>query len=178
MARSARELKEENSLESEARDAREGSRALEYSAQPERGAAEILVAVNHLEMLISEQKAQYKRTEERLSRLIERSEQVLQQAQQLANVPKEQQEQMKDAVMSGLLEAHSKATEHALKEISEVSKQAKQEILETEKMVKAKTMRLLKITLPDKLFQVMKWLLVMTGLVIGGWFIFCVVLKL
>lgn len=38
MARSARELKEENSLESEARDAREGSRALEYSAQPERGA--------------------------------------------------------------------------------------------------------------------------------------------
>lgn len=85
MARSARELKEENSLESEARDAREGSRALEYSAQPERGAAEILVAVNHLEMLISEQKAQYKRTEERLSRLIERSEQVLQQAQQLAN---------------------------------------------------------------------------------------------
>ncbi len=178
MARSARELKEENSLESEARDAREGSRALEYSAQPERGAAEILVAVNHLEMLISEQKAQYKRTEERLSRLIERSEQVLQQAQQLANVPKEQQEQMKDAVMSGLLEAHSIATEHALKEISEVSKQAKQEILETEKMVKAKTMRLLKITLPDKLFQVMKWLLVMTGLVIGGWFIFCVVLKL
>ena len=129
-------------------------------------------------MLISEQKAQYKRTEERLSRLIERSEQVLQQAQQLANVPKEQQEQMKDAVMSGLLEAHSIATEHALKEISEVSKQAKQEILETEKMVKAKTMRLLKITLPDKLFQVMKWLLVMTGLVIGGWFIFCVVLKL
>ena len=178
MARSARELKEENSLESEARDAREGSRALEYSAQPERGAAEILVAVNHLEMLISEQKAQYKRTEERLSRLIERSERVLQQAQQLANVPKEQQEQMKDAVMSGLLEAHSIATEHALKEISEVSKQAKQEILETEKMVKAKTMRLLKITLPDKLFQVMKWLLVMTGLVIGGWFIFCVVLKL
>lgn len=178
MARSARELKEENSLESEARDAREGSRALEYSAQPERGAAEILVAENHLEMLISEQKAQYKRTEERLSRLIERSEQVLQQAQQLANVPKEQQEQMKDAVMSGLLEAHSIATEHALKEISEVSKQAKQEILETEKMVKAKTMRLLKITLPDKLFQVMKWLLVMTGLVIGGWFIFCVVLKL
>lgn len=178
MARSARELKEENSLESEARDAREGSRALEYSAQPERGAAEILVAVNHLEMLISEQKAQYKRTEERLSRLIERSEQVLQQAQQLANVPKEQQEQMKDAVMSGLLEAHSIAAEHALKEISEVSKQAKQEILETEKMVKAKTMRLLKITLPDKLFQVMKWLLVMTGLVIGGWFIFCVVLKL
>lgn len=178
MARSARELKEENSLESEARDAREGSRALEYSAQPERGAAEILVAVNHLEMLISEQKAQYKRTEKRLSRLIERSEQVLQQAQQLANVPKEQQEQMKDAVMSGLLEAHSIATEHALKEISEVSKQAKQEILETEKMVKAKTMRLLKITLPDKLFQVMKWLLVMTGLVIGGWFIFCVVLKL
>lgn len=178
MARSARELKEENSLESEARDAREGSRALEYSAQPERGAAEILVAVNHLEMLIFEQKAQYKRTEERLSRLIERSEQVLQQAQQLANVPKEQQEQMKDAVMSGLLEAHSIATEHALKEISEVSKQAKQEILETEKMVKAKTMRLLKITLPDKLFQVMKWLLVMTGLVIGGWFIFCVVLKL
>lgn len=178
MARSARELKEENSLESEARDAREGSRALEYSAQPERGAAEILVAVNHLEMLISEQKAQYKRTEERLSRLIERSEQVLQQAQQLANVPKEQQEQMKDAVMSGLLEAHSIATEHALKEISEVSKQAKQEILETEKTVKAKTMRLLKITLPDKLFQVMKWLLVMTGLVIGGWFIFCVVLKL
>lgn len=178
MARSARELKEENSLESEARDAREGSRALEYSAQPERGAAEILVAVNHLEMLISEQKAQYKRTEERLSRLIERSEQVLQQAQQLANVPKEQQEQMKDAVMSGLLEAHNIATEHALKEISEVSKQAKQEILETEKMVKAKTMRLLKITLPDKLFQVMKWLLVMTGLVIGGWFIFCVVLKL
>lgn len=178
MARSARELKEENSLESEARDAREGSRALEYSAQPERGAAEIIVAVNHLEMLISEQKAQYKRTEERLSRLIERSEQVLQQAQQLANVPKEQQEQMKDAVMSGLLEAHSIATEHALKEISEVSKQAKQEILETEKMVKAKTMRLLKITLPDKLFQVMKWLLVMTGLVIGGWFIFCVVLKL
>ena len=178
MARSARELKEENSLESEARDAREGSRALEYSAQPERGAAEILVAVNHLEMLISEQKAQYKRTEERLSRLIERSEQVLQQAQQLANVPKGQQEQMKDAVMSGLLEAHSIATEHALKEISEVSKQAKQEILETEKMVKAKTMRLLKITLPDKLFQVMKWLLVMTGLVIGGWFIFCVVLKL
>lgn len=178
MARSARELKEENSLESEARDAREGSRALEYSAQPERGAAEILVAVNHLEMLISEQKAQYKRTEERLSRLIERSEQVLQQAQQLANVPKEQQEQMKDAVMSGLLEAHSIATEHALKEISEVSKQAKQEILETEKMVKAKTMRLLKITLPDKLFQVMKWLLVMTGLVISGWFIFCVVLKL
>lgn len=178
MARSARELKEENSLESEACDAREGSRALEYSAQPERGAAEILVAVNHLEMLISEQKAQYKRTEERLSRLIERSEQVLQQAQQLANVPKEQQEQMKDAVMSGLLEAHSIATEHALKEISEVSKQAKQEILETEKMVKAKTMRLLKITLPDKLFQVMKWLLVMTGLVIGGWFIFCVVLKL
>ena len=178
MARSARELKEENSLESEARDAREGSRALEYSAQPERGAAEILVAVNHLEMLISEQKAQYKRTEERLSRLIERSEQVLQQAQQLANVPKEQQEQMKDAVMSGLLEAHSIATEHALKEISEVSKQAKQEILETEKMIKAKTMRLLKITLPDKLFQVMKWLLVMTGLVIGGWFIFCVVLKL
>lgn len=178
MARSARELKEENSLESEARDAREGSRALEYSTQPERGAAEILVAVNHLEMLISEQKAQYKRTEERLSRLIERSEQVLQQAQQLANVPKEQQEQMKDAVMSGLLEAHSIATEHALKEISEVSKQAKQEILETEKMVKAKTMRLLKITLPDKLFQVMKWLLVMTGLVIGGWFIFCVVLKL
>ena len=178
MARSARELKEENSLESEARDAREGSRALEYSAQPERGAAEILVAVNHLEMLISEQKAQYKRTEERLSRLIERSEQVLQQAQQLANVPKEQQEQMKDAVMSGLLEAHSIATEHALKEISEVSKQAKQEILETEKMVKAKTMRLLKITLPDKLFQIMKWLLVMTGLVIGGWFIFCVVLKL
>lgn len=178
MARSARELKEENSLESEARDAREGSRALEYSAQPERGAAEILVAVNHLEMLISEQKAQYKRTEERLSRLIERSEQVLQQAQQLANVPKEQQEQMKDAVMSGLLEAHSIATEHALKEISEVSKQAKQEILETEKMVKAKTMRLLKITLPDKMFQVMKWLLVMTGLVIGGWFIFCVVLKL
>lgn len=175
---SARELKEENSLESEARDAREGSRALEYSAQPERGAAEILVAVNHLEMLISEQKAQYKRTEERLSRLIERSEQVLQQAQQLANVPKEQQEQMKDAVMSGLLEAHSIATEHALKEISEVSKQAKQEILETEKMVKAKTMRLLKITLPDKMFQVMKWLLVMTGLVIGGWFIFCVVLKL
>ena len=171
-------MKEENSLESEARDAREGSRALEYSAQPERGAAEILVAVNHLEMLISEQKAQYKRTEERLSRLIERSEQVLQQAQQLANVPKEQQEQMKDAVMSGLLEAHSIATEHALKEISEVSKQAKQEILETEKMVKAKTMRLLKITLPDKLFQVMKWLLVMTGLVIGGWFIFCVVLKL
>ena len=85
---------------------------------------------------------------------------------------------MKDAVMSGLLEAHSIATEHALKEISEVSKQAKQEILETEKMVKAKTMRLLKITLPDKLFQVMKWLLVMTGLVIGGWFIFCVVLKL
>ena len=126
MARSARELKEENSLESEARDAREGSRALEYSAQPERGAAEILVAVNHLEMLISEQKAQYKRTEERLSRLIERSEQVLQQAQQLANVPKEQQEQMKDAVMSGLLEAHSIATEHALKEISEVYKQAKQ----------------------------------------------------
>ena len=178
MARSARELKEENSLESEARDAREGSRALEYSAQPERGAAEILVAVNHLEMLISEQKAQYKRTEERLSRLIERSEQVLQQAQQLANVPKEQQEQMKDAVMSGLLEAHSIATEHALKEISEVSKQAKQEILETEMMVKAKTMRLLKITLPDKMFQVMKWLLVMTGLVIGGWFIFCVVLKL
>lgn len=175
MARSARELKEENSLESEARDAREGSRALEYSAQPERGAAEILVAVNHLEMLISEQKAQYKRTEERLSRLIERSEQVLQQAQQLANVPKEQQEQMKDAVMSGLLEAHSIATEHALKEISEVSKQAKQEILETEKMVKAKTMRLLKITLPDKLFQVMKWLLVMTGLVIGGWFIFCAI---
>ena len=171
-------MKEENSLESEARDAREGSRALEYSAQPERGAAEILVAVNHLEMLISEQKAQYKRTEERLSRLIERSEQVLQQAQQLANVPKEQQEQMKDAVMSGLLEAHSIATEHALKEISEVSKQAKQEILETEKMVKAKTMRLLKITLPDKMFQVMKWLLVMTGLVIGGWFIFCVVLKL
>lgn len=178
MARSARELKEEHSLESEARDARKGSRALEYSAQPERGAAEILVAVNHLEMLISEQKAQYKRTEERLSRLIERSEQVLQQAQQLANVPKEQQEQMKDAVMSGLLEAHSIATEHALKEISEVSKQAKQEILETEKMVKAKTMRLLKITLPDKMFQVMKWLLVMTGLVIGGWFIFCVVLKL
>jgi hypothetical protein len=175
MARSARELKEENSLESEPSRA---SRALEYSAQPERGAAEILVAVNHLEMLISEQKAQYKRTEERLSRLIERSEQVLQQAQQLANVPKEQQEQMKDAVMSGLLEAHSIATEHALKEISEVSKQAKQEILETEKMVKAKTMRLLKITLPDKLFQVMKWLLVMTGLVIGGWFIFCVVLKL
>ena len=26
--------------------------------------------------------------------------------------------------------------------------------------------------------KIMKWLLVMTGLVIGGWFIFCVVLKL
>jgi len=178
MARSARELKEEHSLESEARDARKGSRALEYSAQPERGAAEILVAVNHLEMLISEQTERNRQLEERLSHLIERSEKILQQAQQLADVPKEQQEQMKDAVMSGLLEAHSIATEHALKEISEVSQQAKQEILETEKMVKAKTMRLLKITLPDKLFQIMKWLLVMTGLVIGGWFVFCVILNI
>ena len=107
-----------------------------------------------------------------------RTEMALGKARKIADSAEKQREQMKDAVMSGLLEAHSIAAEHALKEISEVSQQAKQEILETEKLVKAKTIRLLKITLPDKLFQIMKWLLVMTGLVIGGWFIFCVVLKL
>lgn len=105
-----------------------------------------------------------------------RTEQALERAEQLAGVAAEQREQMKDTVLNGLLEAHSVATEHALKEISEVSEQAKKEIIETEKLVKAKTMRLLKITLPDKLFQIMKWLLVMTGLVIGGWFIFVIVL--
>ena len=176
MARSARELEDDRSLKTEAQDAREGSRALDHSAYSERGTAEILVAINHLEMLMEKQEEQNKRLEEKLSRIINRTEKALARAEQLADVTVQQREQMKDAVMSGLLEAHSTATEHALKEISKVADEAKKEISETEKLVKAKTMRLLKITLPDKLFQLMKWLLVMTGLVIGVWFIFSIVL--
>lgn len=177
MARSARDLEEDNrSLDSTAQDMREAMRALDYS-QAERGAGEILVAISRLEALMEQQAERDRKLEKTLTRISRQMQETLSRAEKLAGTSIEEREKMQDAVASGLMEAHSQATEHAIREITEVTDAAKRQVRALEKQAQARTARLLRVTLPDKLFDFLKWLLVLTGLVISGWFIFCVVLN-
>lgn len=176
MARSALDLEKENvHLDEAAQDMREATRALDYN-EPARGAAEILVAITRLETLIEQQMEREKQLQESMAETAGQMREMLEQAEQLAGTSEAERMEMRRAVTGGLMEAHSMATEHAIKEISEVSQAAQDELRELEKQARARTMRLFKVTLPDKLFNLLKWLLILMGLVIGGWFLFFVAL--
>lgn len=176
MARSAKDLENNRrTLANETRDMRDATRALDYSEQ-DRAAGEILVAVNHLEALIEKDKMERKKEEEKLALLLRQTEQILRRAEQLANMAAKPHQELQEAATSGILEAHSVATEYALKEIAEVADAAKSQIRVAQKQAQARTMRLLKNTLPDKLFQTLKWLLIVLGIVIAGHYIFFIML--
>lgn len=175
-----------HTLAGETRDMRDATRALDYSQQ-ERGSGEILAAVSRLEALIEKDKSDRKKEEETLSLLIQRTEQILRHAEQVANAATKPHQEIQEAATSGILEAHSVATEHALKEIEQVTEATKKEIAEVadaaksqicaaQKQAQARTMRLLKTTLPDKVFQTLKWLLVVLGIVIAGHYIFFIMI--
>lgn len=175
MARDARELGQEaHSLAGAVREAREGAKALGYD-RADGGVGEVLVAISHLESLIEGQMASNRRLEHTLERTGKLMEEALAQAGALCGTQAEEREAMQDAVMGGLMEAHSIATEHAIREITEAAEEAKKHLRALEDEAKARAERLRKVTLPDRLFYVCKWLLVLAGLVVCGHFVFHVV---
>lgn len=165
MAKDARELMDDDrSLAGMAQDMREASRSLDGKPVSQ---GELLVALSRLESLIEVQTESSRRLEETLALVPRQMDEILTKAKELCGTTAEDRAKMQDAVMGGLMEAHSIATEHALAEISKVAEEARKQIKALEKQAEARAARYKRVLLPDRLFQACKWLLVLLGLAVA-----------
>lgn len=155
-------------LDDEAKKARDSSQALDEGEGAARSTAEILVALDHLKEMMVAQKKREERLMRELDKIAKQMREALGEAEKVHGEVMNDKAMVRDAVESGLLEAHSIATEHALKEIAEVAEGAKKQIKTLENESRERTERLRKLTRTNRLLNSLKWLFLFVGGCLAG----------
>lgn len=141
-------------LSEEARDMRNAGRKLETTEDDEMTLAGLVKRMQELE---ATQRRSNANLVKGMNQLLVQMREILDEVERIRKEAKDETHQAQQAALSGVNRAQQEAEHLAVKSINDVAKKSTEYIDSMVQVAKRRIERLALITLPDKLFQTLKW---------------------
>ena len=148
-------------LTAEARDMRNAGRQLEV--QEEDG--DLIAAARRLHEAVREQEANNRQFAKDMGRVLQEMREIMEEAARIRSDAQDETRSARQAALSGVNRAQQEAERLTIRNLDKVTK-SEEYIDSMVQLAKRRIERLALITLPDKLFNTLKWIVVVLALFI------------
>ena len=149
-------------LTAEARDMRNAGRQLEV--QEEDG--DLIAAARRLHEAVREQEANNRQFAKDMGRVLQEMREIMEEAARIRSDAQDETRSARQAALSGVNRAQQEAERLTIRNLDKVTKKSEEYIDSMVQLAKRRIERLALITLPDKLFNTLKWIVVVLALFI------------
>ena len=149
-------------LPAEARDMRNAGRQLEVHEED----GDLIAAARRLHEAVREQEANNRQFAKDMGRVLQEMREIMEEAARIRSDAQDETRSARQAALSGVNRAQQEAERLTIRNLDKVTKKSEEYIDSMVQLAKRRIERLALITLPDKLFNTLKWIVVVLALFI------------
>lgn len=149
-------------LSEEARDMRNAGRQLEA----QEGDGDLIAAARRLHEAVREQEANNRQLVKDMNGVLQEMREIVEEVARIRSDAQDETRSARQAALSGVNRAQQEAERLTIRNLDKVTKKSEEYIDSMVQLAKRRIERLALITLPDKLFNILKWIVVVLALFI------------